>query len=318
MSCAAGAQGKRPVRWSRDVEFAERDSGPLLMDLAVPEGPGPFPAILWLHGGGWFTGDRTLAPELGRFAARGFVMASAEYRLSGTAPFPAQWFDVRSAVRFLRRHAGRFGIDPAAIGLWGSSAGGHLAALAALTGHVATVDGESAGQGDASVQAVSDGYGPVDLAALVAAADSGANSPESRLLGGRALGGADRPALAALASPLSHITSAAPPFQILHGTGDALVPHAQSESLHAALAAAGVPSTLYLLDGFRHGFLNPAGRVELDGPKVMDDGRLAAGPAPADYRQALPGQPERSGRARVSFGAIGDFFAEHLHGQGKA
>lgn len=310
------------ARWIRDVQFAERDSGPLLMDVALPHGRGPFPAILWLHGGGWFTGDRTLAPELGRwFAARGFVMASAEYRLSDIATFPAQLFDVRSAVRFLRRRAGRFGVDPTAIGLWGSSAGGHLAALAAATGNVSELEGEATESGDASVQAVSEGYGPVDLAAVVAAAPAdfpmaGRNAPESRLLGGLP---AQRPALAARASPLGHLTRAAPPFQILHGTADVLVPHAQSELLHKALADAGGTSTLYSLDGFRHGFLNPAGRVDLDGPKAMDDGRLAAESAvPADYRCVRPGHPERTGRTRVSFDAIGDFFAEHLQGRGNA
>ncbi len=317
-----GAESAEMVRRTPDVMFVERDSGSLCMDLVLPRGSGPWPAIVWLHGGGWFTGDRMLAPDLGRyFAASGFAMASVEYRLSGTAPFPAQLFDVRSAVRFLRRHAVTFGIHSGAIGLWGSSAGGHLAALTAVTGHFSALDGESDDAGDAGVQAVSEGYGPVDLAAVVAAAapDSplaGEQAPEARLLGGPP---AEQAELAARASPLTYVSAAAPPFQILHGTADVLVPDSQSAALHTALSAAGVESTLYLLDDFRHGFLNPAGRVDLDGPKVMDDGRLEAEPGtPARFRHARPGHVESSGKAPVSFSAIGDFFAQHLQGRGKA
>ncbi|WP_243793736.1 alpha/beta hydrolase [Saccharopolyspora gloriosae] len=305
------------MRRVQDVVFARRDSGPLLMDLVVPEGAGPFPAIVWLHGGGWFTGDRTLAPDLGRyFAARGFVMATIEYRLSGEALFPAQLFDVRAAIRYLRRHATDFDIDPGAVGLWGSSAGGHLATLAGLLGHLDAVDGEPADSGDARVQAVSQGYGPVDLIEVVAAAppDSRADSPEARLLGGIP---AEHAELAARANPLSHVSGSAPPFQLLHGTADVLVPDSQSTALHTALAAAGAESTLYLLEGFQHGFLNPGGRVEPDGPKVMDDGRLEARPgATAHYRRALPGQDEATGTTGASFDLIGDFFAQHLQRQG--
>lgn len=292
-----------------NVAFAEREPGPLLMDLVLPdEGDGPFPVILWLHGGGWFTGDRKLAPDLGRyFAARGFAMASAEYRLSGEALFPAQLFDVRSAVRFLRREADRYGLDPAAIGVWGASAGGHLAALAGLTGDQSRWEAEQE-DGDASVQAVSDGYGPADLARVVASATadspmSGENAPEYRLLGGPP---AELPELAARASPLSYVSPSAPPFQILHGTGDALVPHAQSVSLHTALTGAQVDATLYLIDDFGHGFLNPAGRADVD--TIMDFGRLEAEPGARAECRTRTG----SGTAGVSFDVIGDFFAQHL------
>ena len=306
----SGRAGNVAVRQIEDVPFVERETGPLLLDLVLPEGRGPFPVVLWLHGGGWFTGDRKLRPDLRRFfAERGFAMASADYRLSGQAPFPAQLFDVRSAVRFLRREAGRYGLDPEAIGAWGASAGGHLAALAGLTGGRPVLDGEPE-SGDARVQAVSDGYGPVDLAAVVAAGAesappqlSGANAPEARLLGGPP---AELPELAERASPLSYVSGGAPPFHILHGTADALVPHGQSELLHDALVRAGASSELYLIDGFGHGFLNPAGTSDLD--RVMDFGHLEAAPgAPAELRTA-----RGSSRVGVSFDLIGDFFAQHL------
>ncbi|WP_337060113.1 alpha/beta hydrolase [Kineococcus sp. G2] len=306
------------------LEFAERDGGPLLADLVLPPGAaGPAPVVVWLHGGGWFTGDRHLAPDLARFfAARGLAMASIEYRLSGRALFPAQLHDVRAAVRFLRREAGALGVDGDRIGLWGSSAGGHLAALAGVTGHVAVLPGEDVGDGEphAAVQAVAEGYGPVDLERVVAdapasapAAMSGANAPEARLLGGPP---AERRELARAASPLTHVSAAAPPFHVAHGTADVLVRPDQSVALHEALVAAGVESTLHLLDGYRHGFLNPAGAVEVPGPRVFDDGRLEReGRAPSTVREFLPGRGERSGPATFSFDEVGDFLARHLMGE---
>ncbi len=305
-----------------ELVFSEPQTGPLLMDMIVPAGDRrmPLPVILWLHGGGWALGDRFLAPDLSRcFAARGFAMASIEYRLSGQETFPAQLHDVRAAVRYLRGNADRLGLDPRAIGLWGSSAGGHLAALAAVTGHIEQLDGEpDAGQSmvDASVQAVAEGYGPVDFELLVRQATpvqpalGGSNSFEAKLLGGLPQ---DRPDQARQASPLTYVSSAAPPFQISHGTADVLVPPNQSVLLHEALTAAGVETTLYLIDGFRHGFLNPAGAVEVPGPKVMDDGRLDVEPTPAATRHHTePGRSPVTEAATFSFDVIGTFFHRHL------
>ncbi|CAN5548789.1 hypothetical protein BH10ACT9_BH10ACT9_60350 [soil metagenome] len=284
------------------IEFARRDSGPLLLDLYLSPG-GPAPAVIWLHGGGWFTGDRTLAPDLSRyFAERGITMVSVEYRLSGDALFPAQLHDVRAAIRYVRTHAAEWNVDPDLIGLWGSSAGGHLAALAGLTGHLDRLDGE-AECGDASVSAVAESYGPTDLDDCPSQLPNGAPSPESRLLGGRA------GELARAASPVHQVTRHAPPFQISHGTADTVVPHGHSQRLHAALVAAGVDSELYLVDGYRHGFLNPPGRLEADLTAFFDDGRLASeGQAAAQcFTTDLTGRPTTFG-----FDDIGDFFVQHL------
>ncbi|SFP72846.1 Acetyl esterase/lipase [Amycolatopsis arida] len=294
-----------------EVVFAERETGPLVMDLVLPAGDRPAPVVLWLHGGGWFTGDRSLAPDLDRyFATSGIAMASADYRLSGQALFPAQLHDVRAAVRYLRRHAGELGLDPDAIGLWGSSAGGHLATLAGVTGHLAALPGEPE-SGDARVRAVAEGYGPVDLARVVADADpppalAGDNAPETRLLGAPP---AEVPDLARSANPLGYVSDAAPPFLIAHGTADVLVRPGQSVLLHEALVAAGVPSTLYLLDGVGHGFLNPAGATELGGPPGMADGRLERPPPPRATRYH-----SGAGAGTTTFGydTVGDFFHHHL------
>ncbi|MEE3852028.1 alpha/beta hydrolase [Gordonia sp. LSe1-13] len=302
---------------TRTVPYADRAAGPLLMDLYLPEAGGRPPVVMWLHGGGWFTGDRTLAPDLAtHFAGRGIAMASIDYRLSGDATFPAQLHDVRAAIRFLHSRAGEFGVDPTRIGLWGASAGGHLAALAGVTGHMEQLTGEAVSPTDTGceIQAVAASYPPVDLVGdrvAPGAALPGTDphtSPEARLIGGLA---AELPDLARAASPHLQVTQAAPAFHISHGTGDVLVPHAHSELLFDCLLAHGIPTELYLLHGYRHGFLNPAGRLDVAMTKVMDDGRLAAEePVTASLRTSTdPAAPRPS---EYGFATIGRFFEQHL------
>lgn len=306
------------------IVFTRHPTGDLRLDLYRPAVAGkPAPVIIWLHGGGWFTGDRTLAPDLAGFAAAtGCAVASIDYRLSGEALFPAQLHDVRAAIRFLRLHAGDYDLDPAAVGVWGASAGGHLAALAGLTGHLTQLPDEpdyvKGARGippvDTSVQAVAESYAPVDLSAVVAEATESVpgmdpnQAPESRLLGGHPL---ERPELARQANPLSWVSSAAPPFHISHGNGDVLVSSSQGERLHDALVAAGVETELYLLDGYKHGFLNPAGRLDVAMSKVMDDGRLAAeGRASALCRtSADPTYVQTT----FGFAEVESFFVRHLN-----
>ena len=259
----------------------------LFLDVTRPTGPEPMPALVWLHGGAWRLGDRTWLPNhWDRLAQSGFVMVSVDYTLSGDAPFPRPLLDVRAAIDWLRTHADQQGIDPAAIGLWGSSAGGHLAALAALTG--------------GSVQAVVDGYGPANLRA-----PDQDNPPTAALLGGC-------PDLARSASPALCDASHAPPFLILHGTADDLVPPSQSVALYDSLAAAERDVTLYLVEGFGHGFLNQAGRDEVAPGPRLDSGRLAAEPyAPAQIRTT----GTAAWPASASFELVESFFRSHLTGR---
>lgn len=312
----AGRNRQPRVDVVRDIAFGAHG---LLLDLYRPSGAGPVPVVLWLHGGGWFTGDRTLAPDLAeRAGATGLAYASIEYRLSGTALFPAQLHDVREAIRHLREHAADLGLDPDAVAVWGASAGGHLAALAGLTGEIEALPGEAA-SGPVPVRAVAASYPPVDLTEVVEQAQArlpdsdGSGTPEARLLGGHP---ADRPELAAAASPMTWLAEldaaggAAPPFQISHGTADVLVSHRQGERLHDALVAGGHDSELYLLDGYRHGFLNPPGRLDVALARVMDDGRLVTqGPATATRRTTAEPEPAD---ATFGFEDVDAFLVRHL------
>ncbi|GAA1440341.1 hypothetical protein GCM10009602_12900 [Nocardiopsis tropica] len=305
------------VEVDTEVVFARRDTGDLLLDLYRPaSAERPVPVVLWVHGGGWYAGDRTQAPDLvRRVRASGYAFASIDYRLSDQESFPAQLHDVRAAIRFLRRHAEGLGLDPRAIGVWGGSAGGHLAALAGLTGHIGALVDEEDTDGDPSVQAVVASYAPVDLAVVVAEAQSGrpdadaASSPEGRLLGGAP---AELVDAARYACPLTWVHADAPPFQLSHGTVDDLVSYRQSELLHDALAAAGASSDLYFLDGYKHGFLNEAGGLDGQPAAVMDDGRLELeGAARAVRRRTAEPDP---GEVRTTFGfaTVDDFLRRHL------
>ncbi len=257
------------------IEFAragDDDSRPLLLDLYLP-GPGGRaalrPAVVHFHGGGWRMGERSsLGPVLDGFGISafetltdaGFVVASADYRLSHEAHFPAQLHDAKAAVRWLRNHAADYDVDPDRIYAWGDSAGGHLASLVGLTAHADGVNAGAAGA-DAAVAAVAAWYPPTDLGRMaeqsLPAAVARADDPGSReeLLLGAVL--ADQPAKTAAASPISYASAAAPPFFLAHGTGDRFVPHAQSETLAAALEDAGAEVELLLIEGADHMWILP-------------------------------------------------------------
>jgi acetyl esterase/lipase len=226
---------------------------PLLLDLYLPGRPESAPLVVFLHGGGWLRGDRSMvSPQfaswrpgpLARLAAAGFAVASVDYRLSGEARFPAQLEDVSAAVGWLTGRAAEYGFDAGRIVLWGESAGAHLAALLGL---------QSTGP---RVRGVIDWYGPADLLALdeqVGAAGALTDDPldtrEARLLGAPV---AEVPELARAASPVSQVRAGAPPFLIAHGTADQAVPFAQSATLAAALAEAGVGVRFEAVDGADH------------------------------------------------------------------
>lgn len=245
---------------------------PRLLDVQVPASETPVPAVVWIHGGGWLEGDRRFPPptvpvELlhGTVLEAGLALVSIDYRHSLEAPFPAQLHDVKAAIRYVRRFADDLGIDKDRIGVWGESAGGHLAALAGLvsadgTEEASALEGmEGVRDEDTGVRAVVDWYGVSDIGPLLSHAlppdPSGAEYPNpfTALLGGTV---EQLPELARAASPLHYVgRAAAPAFLLIHGTADGLVPYSQSEVLAEALERAGADVTLRPVEGADHIFL---------------------------------------------------------------
>ncbi|HWT01557.1 MAG TPA: alpha/beta hydrolase fold domain-containing protein [Pyrinomonadaceae bacterium] len=238
-----------------DVVYSEGSGRALRMHVLRPKARPrePMPVIVFVHGGGWFEGHRSrgLGP-LARFAERGYFCASIEYRLSGEAKFPAQIEDVKEAVRFLRAKAAEFHLDPERIGVWGQSAGGHLAALAGTSGDVKELEGAGGWRKFSSrVQAVVDWNGPVDFLEPVQIKRWAERKNEAlvKLIGGAPEANRER---AARAMPATYATPDDPPFLIMHGDADEVVLLSQSESLHQALKRAGVDSTLNVVKGAGH------------------------------------------------------------------
>jgi acetyl esterase/lipase len=221
----------------------------LALDLYTPAGTPPFPVVVWIHGGSWVSGVRTIFPghPALRLRDRGYAVATIDYRLVPEGFFPAQVHDCRAALRWLRGNADRYGLDRVRIAAWGASAGGHLAALVGTSGGIAALEDPAQGHpGESSrVQAVVDWFGPTDYRL----ADADQQLTATLLLGCPIYVCPDK---AALASPVSHVDGSDPPFLIQHGTADRVVPIEHSERLHAELLAAAVRSTLTRLDGAGH------------------------------------------------------------------
>jgi acetyl esterase/lipase len=240
-----------------DIEYARVGNKRLLLDLYVPEGAGPFPVIVWVHGGAWLGGDKDDTPAI-RQVSRGYAVASINYRLSFEAKFPAQIEDCKAAVRWLRANAQPYKLDPNRIGAWGSSAGGHLVALLGASGGVSDLEGNLGNQNFSSrVQAVVDWYGPTDLLKMNEQKltcdlvnHDAVFSPESLLIGCAIQTCPDK---TNRANPIAYITPDDPPFLIVHGTNDCLVSPQQSQLLHNALNAASLNSTLFYIQGAGHG-----------------------------------------------------------------
>ena len=241
----------------RDVEYIPGGGQRRMLDVYFPaESAKPLPLVVWIHGGAWSAGDKNRTPAL-PLLADGFAVASVTYRFSQHAPFPAQIEDCKAALRWLRAHAKELNIDPQRIGVWGSSAGGHLVAMLGTAGEMKAWDvGENLTQ-SSRVQAVCDWFGPAEMLTMGAQSDAASrirhdapDSPESRLIGGSLQENKDK---ARAASPLNYVSAGAPPFLIMHGDRDQLVPHQQSVDLHAALKKAGVDSTLVTLENSGHG-----------------------------------------------------------------
>lgn len=260
---AAGAEAPNQAQPNtgnarRDVTYCMADGIPLKMDIFLPVASGkPAPAVLYVHGGSWIGGDKF---EVGfasaELTARGYLVASINYRLAPQYKWPAQIEDAKCAVRYLRANATTLNLDPNRIAAWGSSAGGHLAALLGLTGPQAGFEGRGGYSEQSSrVQAVIDMFGPTDLAAY---------SPDKLAVGiAEAVFGVrpgDPLGVLVKASPVTYVTRDAPPFLILQGDKDDIVPFGQSQTLYDRLRSAGANATLVTVKNAGHGFV-PVGGV---------------------------------------------------------
>jgi acetyl esterase/lipase len=247
-----------------NLEYANINGVSLRLDLYTPNNQtAPTPLIIWIHGGGWQSGTRSLGANSTqlRQANRGYAVASISYRLSGAAKFPAQIYDVKAAVRWLRANAAAYNLDPNKFAAWGSSAGGHLAALLGTSSASGFLEDFSIGNANQNsrVQAVLDWFGPTDLSQMDANAlpcsvicHNCANSPESELIGCPLTVCRQK---ARRTNPIRYVDPgfSYPPFLIMHGTADCVVAPHQSQLLQNSLTAAGGVSTLKYIDGAGHG-----------------------------------------------------------------
>lgn len=234
-----------------------------MLDLRLPpNAQQPLPLIVWFHGGGWYKGDKhahNVPVHLTeRYLARGYAVASANYRLAQHSSFPAQLHDGKAAIRFLRGHAPQYNLDPERIGVWGQSAGAYLAVFLGVTNGNQELEGSVGRHRDQSsaVQAVVNRCAPTDMTLPNHPIDLW--EPFVRMLG---TSGAQNPVLVAQASPITYVTSRAVPMLILHGDIDPIVPLAHAQVLEAALQQAGVEVTFITLKNTGHGgggFLLPA------------------------------------------------------------
>lgn len=240
---------------------------PLVVDIYMPpKKGGAKPLILYVHGGGWVAGHTRHSGALSNFPAvlaklssEGFVVASLEYRLSGEIGFPAQLQDSRAAIRFLKANAAKYGIDPARVGIWGGSAGGHLSALTAFSCGDTSLDPAPAPVGSAPapagsecVQSLVTWYGVFDFAPMLARQQA-SNSPENSLLGCKPSECAET--RVAAASPVSYIDRTDPPTLLIHGEKDVVVDVSQSRIAEAKLKAVGVAVESIYIAGVDHSFV---------------------------------------------------------------
>lgn len=212
------------------------------------------PVVVWIHGGAWIGGDKRPAP-VRDLINKGIAVAAINYRLSNEAIFPAQIHDCKAAIRFLRANALKHNLDPNRIGVWGMSAGGHLALLVGATGADPVFEGNSGNNDQSSqVQAVCDWCGVSDMFLVSEKTWDQKGSAFTSLLGGDL---ESKKELAKTASPIFYVTKDDPPILIMHGDKDKTVSYKHSEALYEALQKSGVPSKFVTVKNGSHSFFEP-------------------------------------------------------------
>jgi acetyl esterase/lipase len=248
----------------RDLEYVAGGHARNKLDLYLPaKADHPLPVIVWIHGGAWLAGSKEGCPAV-PFVAKGYAVASINYRLSQHAVFPAQIEDCKAAIRWLRANAEKYHLDPKHVGVWGASAGGHLVALLGTSGDVKELEGDGGNLDRSSrVQCVVDWFGPTDFTKMGGSHDD-ANAPEAKLIGGAVQENKEK---SARANSISYVNKDSAPFLIMHGEEDNVVPISQSAMLDEALRKAGVQCTFVRIPGNGHGgpgFASPKNRKRIE------------------------------------------------------
>ena len=237
----------------RDVEYGQADGVSLKLDASVPEGEGPFPVAILVHGGGWSSGDKAnvgsvgggadVSPWFAPLTAAKFTWFSINYRLAPAHQWPACFDDVQTAIRWAKAHAAEFKGDPNRIAIFGHSAGGHLATLAGVLG-----------AGDTRVQAVV-GFAPVTDFEYELPVRGGLSLSLQNLHHQPKEPNAASLAILRSTAPTNLVKPGLPPFLLLHGDADKTVPYQTSVNFQAKLRAAGVRCDLITIPGAPHGLL---------------------------------------------------------------
>jgi len=250
-----------------DLIYCTTDDGiELTMDMYRPQvGKAPYPVVIYVHGGGWSSGDKSdgvgliFKQELTR---RGYIFVSINYRLAPKYSFPDPIEDVKCAVRHLRDHAAEYNLDPTRVGAIGGSAGGHLVALLGTTDAEAGWDVGQYSEQSSRVQAVVDLYGPADLLKMFS------GSSRSLMLKTFNASNGDDPILSTY-SPVTYVSADDPPFLIMHGDKDQVVSLEQSEILYERLKQAGVPVKLVVVKNAGHSFKPVEGEIDPNFPELF-------------------------------------------------
>jgi acetyl esterase/lipase len=256
-----------PDNLQKDVVYGKAGDVELKLDLAVPkDGDGPFPLLVFIHGGGWQMGNK--ASHTGavvNWSKKGYVAATIGYRFAPKYPFPAQVEDVKCAIRYLRSKAKELKIDVNKVAAIGYSAGGHLSLMLGLMDPSDGLEGSGGNDGISSkVQAVVNYFGPTDFTK-----ESPIDNPVGKKLVTDFMGTTDLASpLFKQASPITYINKGDPPVITFQGAADPLVPAQQAKTLHAILKEKGVTEHLELIENGGHGF---AGADNARTVKMMEE-----------------------------------------------
>lgn len=266
--------GKSGVEVRLDQSYADNDNPKQALDLYLPKQrktDKPLPVVAYIHGGGWINGDRLgAASGCIQMARTGdYAAVAIGYRLTNEASFPAQIHDCKAAIRWVRGHAKELNLDPDKIGVWGSSAGGHLSSLLGTSGDVKDLEGDLGSHDDQSsrVRCVANLCGPEDFSVALMFDKEGRSIFKDNAVEGLLGGSAEaKPDVAKAASPATYVSADDPPFIHFHGTQDLRVAYRHAELIHGALEKAGVSSLLVPITGGGHGSVSHPGvreRVDL-------------------------------------------------------